>query len=129
MANPYNILRQIANLPQRRGFRLPSFSPQQTVNCQLSTVIKDFSDSAFLGMTAVLRKRLLPFGRDPTVVDMASAAVCRGQPYPSAIGIEVGAIDGTGARVLSLLRLVLSTGNIICLAVCVCREICVFLQE
>jgi hypothetical protein len=64
-----------------------------------------------------------------TVVDMASAAVCRGQPYPSAIGVEVGAIDGTGARVLSLLRLVLSTGNIICLAVCVCREICVFLQE
>jgi hypothetical protein len=58
-----------------------------------------------------------------------AAAVCRGQPYPSAIGTEVGAIDGTGARVLLLLRLVLSTGNIICLAVCVCREICVFLQE
>ena len=45
--NPYSILRQSANLPQRRGFRLPSFSPQQTVNCQLSTVIKDFSDSGF----------------------------------------------------------------------------------
>ncbi len=28
-----------------------------------------------------------------------AAAVCRGQPYPSAIGTEVGAIDGTGVVV------------------------------
>ena len=45
MANPYNILRQSANLPQRKVFPSALFSTP--TDCQLSTVIKDFSDSGF----------------------------------------------------------------------------------
>jgi hypothetical protein len=37
--NPYNSLRQIANLPQRQA---------QSVKCQVSCVIKEFSDSLSL---------------------------------------------------------------------------------